>query len=553
MRWSTAVTLITCIFLVGFKTGSFGSIDIQYDFESSEVDSGPDTFEIFEQSSSSVSLSREYAFRGRSSLHIQDFRKNQTFPEFQGYFPKVSDGSVDIVFALMTPNPEERFNIAFAGEKHFQLAQNGFGLWLLNDGGTMRHVSNSIPKRLFDLVPFQWYLFEIELNVTEGEYSLTVTDEYGTEVVNLAQQAHPINAKRSNLVKYSFAGDLKDHGNANFFIDEFALRTDFADSPKELVAPGRRSLFIDQWNEYHKRAQNIDFCLPPKLPYDFIDVYNTDGLKVLQSNVDILRSLLVSPSEAYLAAFDHDQDLIVGIAHWAEGCLLLKNKDYDAAVERFETASGLIGNAPAVPMAEALAYANNGQYFVAQSIASYSHAQWPDDVRWEVLLAAIGFMSDQIESSEQALVYVANTLQGDKSLASDLMEDMGWLSSLATSKLRWQFVFDENAEAFIVAEQYYYSLLWQDRFHEAENYALKFIRLLEWHGYESPLWFERAGDAALLGDRLSSAEKSYAHTLALQDKRLSALQKLADVYFLQGRAAEERKVRESIFGALDFD
>ena len=102
MRWSTAVTLITCIFLVGFKTGSFGSIDIQYDFESSEVDSGPDTFEIFEQSSSSVSLSREYAFRGRSSLHIQDFRKNKTFPEFQGYFPKVSDGSVDIVFALMT-------------------------------------------------------------------------------------------------------------------------------------------------------------------------------------------------------------------------------------------------------------------------------------------------------------------------------------------------------------------------------------------------------------------------------------------------------------------
>ena len=553
MRWSTAILLFACVHLSGFKTGSFGSVNIQYDFESREIDSGPDTFEIFAQSSSNVSLSMEYAYRGRSSLHIQDFRKNQSFPEFQGYFPTVSRGVVYIGFALMTPNPEERFNIAFAGDKHFQLAPNGFGFWLLNDHGTLRHVSDSIPKRLFKLDPFQWYWFEIELDVSAGDYSLNVTDEFGAEVVSLSKQAHPMNAKGSNLVKYSFAGDLSDQGGANFFIDEFVLRTDYADSPKELVAPGRRSLFVDQWNDYHKRAQTLDFCLAPKLPYDFIDVYNVDGLQVLQKNVAVLRSLLASPSSEYLAEFKHDEDLINGVAKWAEGCLLLKNKQYDEAIDRLEKASHLIGNAPAVHLAEALAYANNGQYFIAHSIVNHAHIQWPDDIRWEVVMAALGFMSGQIENSEQVLTYVANTLQRDKHLANSLMENLGWLTSLATTNLKSQFVFDEKAKAFIVAEQYYYSLLWQDRFDDAEHYARKFIRLLDWHGYESPIWFERAGDAALLGNRLSSADKHYLYALTLEPERLSTLQKLADVYFLQGRAEDERQLRESIFGVLDFE
>jgi len=272
MRSALILAVISLTILVGFKTGYLGSVDIYYDFESIEIDSGPDTFELFEQSTSEVSLSSAFAFRGAYSLHIQDYVKNSDFPEFQGYFPPVSSGTIEVGFALMTPTPEEPFNIAFAGKKHFSMVKDGIGFWLFNKSGTLRHMSDSIPKKLLELTPFQWYWFEITLDIDKGEYSLKVSDEFDNEIISLEKQKHPINATGSSLQKYSFIGDLEDQGNGDLYIDEFIFRTDYAESPKPLIAPGRRSLFIDQWNEYHKKLENIDFCLAPKLPYDFINI-----------------------------------------------------------------------------------------------------------------------------------------------------------------------------------------------------------------------------------------------------------------------------------------
>jgi len=549
----SSILIVAALVLAGFKTGQLGSVDISYDFESVDIASGPDTFELFEASTAEVSLSSQYAFRGSHSLHLQDRANNRTFPEFQGYFPTVSNGTLNIGFALMTPTPNEPFNIAFAGSQHFRLTQDGIGFWLLNDAGTLRHMSDSIPKRLFNLTAYQWYWFEIELDVSNGTYSLLVRDEAGRKIVNLIDQTHPSNTKKSSLRKYSFAGDMSDRGSADFYIDEFVLRTDYADSPSPLIAPGRRTLFVDQWNEYHKKIENLDFCLAPKLPYDFIDIYNTEGLKTLQDNVEIMRALLSYSSSSVLAEFEHEEALINGIAKWAEGCAHLKNGQHDKAIENLEIAQQLIGNSPATQQSLAIAYAKVNQVYAARSIISSGQTAWPDDVRWPVLSAVIGFMYGRAEDSESALSGVANSLEYDSSKAQALMEDVGWLTSPAARLLKSKQIWNEQTEDFIVAEQYYFALLWQSRYREAERYADDFANLLSRYDIHSPLWFERVGDAALFANDLSSAEREYKKVLKIHQHRMSTLQKLADVYFLQNRMGKERKVRESIFGALNYE
>lgn len=539
--------------LAGFTTGQLGTVDLNYNFDSIDIDSGPDTFELFERGTSEVSLSSEFSFRGGHSLHIQDYIENSSFPEFQGYFPTISGGTLEIGFALMTPNPEERFNIALAGDQHFSMAQNGIGFWLLNDSGTLRHMSDSIPKRLFDLTPFRWYWFDIKLDVTNGEYSMNVIDESGAQIINIENQKHPTNSKKSNLKKYSFIGDLEDQGNADFYIDEFILRTDHADSPKPLIAPGRRSLFVDLWDAQDRKNENINFCLPPKLPYDFLDIYNTQGLSVLQDNVDALRVLLSSPDQQTLTDFSHEEALINGISKWAQGCLNLREGQFQEAIKNLELAYSIIGYTPATQQSLAIAYANIKDYYGAKLITARGQQQWHNDVRWLVLSASIGFMSSQLEDSETALTSVANSIKYDAKKAQQVMREIDWLRHSAVTNVRYNQVWNEDTEVYIIAEQYYFSLLWQSRYREAENYAKEFAQLLTRYNLVSPLWIERAGDAALFSKDLSSAEKQYTEALKLNKNKMSALQKLSDVYFLQNKVDKEREIRESIFGALNYE
>lgn len=550
---SYLLAIVCCLALTGFKTGQLGSVEIRYDFESVEIDSGPDTFELFEANSAEVSLSSQFAFRGGYALHLQDQSGNQDFPEFQGYFPTVSGGTLELGFAFMTPDPSEPFNIALAGDNHFKMTKDGLGFWLFNDAGTLRHVTNSIPKRLIELVAYQWYWVAAQIDVSSGVYSLSISDEYGDQLVALDQQANPTAAKRSNLRKYSFAGDLEDRGSANLYVDDFILRTDFADSPAPIIAPGRRALFIDQWNLYHKKIQNIDFCLAAKLPYDFIDIYNTDGLRVLQDNVASLRVLLDSPDAETLAEFTHESDVINGVHKWVTGCSKLKSGQIELAIEDLEIAQAALGYSPATQLALAVAYARTEQYYEAHAMVSAGQLAWPEDVRWLVLASAISFMLDQAGDAEMALSRVTQRLTIDPEEARTVMEGMGWLTSSAVSRIRKQQVWNDQVEGFILAEQFYFSLLWQDRYGEAQSFVDDFNRSLRRHKLASPLWQERGGDAALFDQRFAAAESQYRRAIDMQGGRVSALQKLADVYFLQGRAADERRVRESIYGALNYE
>jgi len=380
-----------------------------------------------------------------------------------------------------------------------------------------------------------------------------VRNEANQELSKLSKQLHPSNAKRSSLEKYSFIGDLGDQGNANFYIDEVILSTEYADSPEPLIAPGRRALFLDQWDAYHKQLENLNHCLPPKLPYDFIDIYNTQGVATLQANTEALRSLLYSPTLKALSNFEHKDVLISGIAKWAEGCAHLKSGDLDQAIKALQNAQSLIGNSPAPQMALALAYSKAEQAYAAQALISTSQAQWPDDVRWPVLSAALGFMSGRLHDSEAALRIVAKSIELDSEKALRTMQNLDWLTMPAAGIIRSELVWNEETEGFLVAEQYYFSLLWQNKYIEAEDYAEDIVTLLKGFNLKSALWYERVGDAALFARRLSKAEGEYKKALSAQNLRLSSLQKLADVYFLKERPEDERKIRESIYGALNYE
>src|SRR3954463_5055446 len=76
------------------------SILAQYSFDDSSVDTGPDTFAIFQHARGSVRLSWSDHFSGYRSIEIRDVSGDRDFPELQGYFPLRTRGTIYLHFAL---------------------------------------------------------------------------------------------------------------------------------------------------------------------------------------------------------------------------------------------------------------------------------------------------------------------------------------------------------------------------------------------------------------------------------------------------------------------
>ena len=106
------------------------SILVQYSFDDNALDTGPDTFTVFQKAKGSVRLTTQNRFSGYRSIEIRDVAGDKDFPELQGYFPLRTRGKLFLHFALMTTNPAEEFNIALAGPEWFTLRRNGIGFWL---------------------------------------------------------------------------------------------------------------------------------------------------------------------------------------------------------------------------------------------------------------------------------------------------------------------------------------------------------------------------------------------------------------------------------------
>lgn len=221
-----------------------------YAFEADEaLDTGPDSFAVFEPSHGDVSLTAAFRVSGRRAVLLHDMPGDGDFPELQGYFPLRVDGVLSIRFAVMTPDPAMPWNVALAGPEGFMLEPGGIAFWLKAQDGVLRHVTDSIPVRLVSLRPFVWYFVDLRYDVAAGRYDLTIREESNlAPLVRLRQQPGASSAAASPIDKFSFVGDVeRDAAACDLFVDDISLALSPAMSLPPFVAPGRRALFVDEW------------------------------------------------------------------------------------------------------------------------------------------------------------------------------------------------------------------------------------------------------------------------------------------------------------------
>jgi hypothetical protein len=138
-------SLVAAVLLAAATSNVF----VQYSFDDSLIETGPDTFAVFQNAKGTVRLSGNVRYSGYRSIELRDAAGDGDFPELQGYFPVRTEGTLYFHFAMLVTNPDQTLNVALAGPSFFSLTENGIAFWLKTTDGVLHHVSDSIPKKLF--------------------------------------------------------------------------------------------------------------------------------------------------------------------------------------------------------------------------------------------------------------------------------------------------------------------------------------------------------------------------------------------------------------------
>lgn len=258
------VVLFFCFFALSSIAENPDGILVSYSFDDDNIHTGPDTFTVFQNSKGRVSLTDFLSTSGYQSVEIRDVADDHDFPELQGYFPLQKDGVLYFHFSFLIVDTEEEFNIALAGPRRFGLKKDGIAFWLSNKNGHLVHYSDSIPKKLFPINASYWYTFDLTYYIDDGIYDLTIREE-GNElpIVELLSVKNAANQPGSSIDKFSFIGDLwEDVSNVVYYVDDVIIGTDKEVYQEQFIAPGRRKLFIDLWNEHRRKSHGKMVCLP---------------------------------------------------------------------------------------------------------------------------------------------------------------------------------------------------------------------------------------------------------------------------------------------------
>ena len=124
-----------------------------------------------------------------------------------------------------------------------------------------------------------WYSVDVAYDINQGTYDLIIREEghNDTPAVNLHDQPNAPGEASSSVDKFSFIGDLDDKSNVVYFVDDIVISTDKPISQKPLIAPGRRKLFVDTWNDCYKKLLKHPNVIP------LIDL-NDFGIGALRSH-----------------------------------------------------------------------------------------------------------------------------------------------------------------------------------------------------------------------------------------------------------------------------
>ncbi|MBZ0111932.1 MAG: hypothetical protein K8J08_05700, partial [Thermoanaerobaculia bacterium] len=483
---------------------------VAYDFDGGQVETGPYTVMVFQDSRGSVRLNSAYRHSGTRSVEVTDVAGDGDFAELQGYFPQLDSGTVYFDFALMTAEPEESLNVALAGESHFVVerggtpVRDGMGFWFGTRDGSFFHHTGGEDVPLIDVLPFTWYEVEVRYRIDAGRYDLVLYQEgVSFPRLELLDQANAVGLPGSRVFKFSFIGDPPgvDTSQVRFYVDDIFVGSNRKVEQDPFVAPGRRQLFIDIWDYYRRLMTQRPGCLPAIEPEDFGFLDQDLRTLVAADLVDTYTSLAergtprVRSAEAKGGFLDA---LLDGMTLWNQGCAASSRcSEGRCATELFAEASRTVPQAKLYPMAEVVALAREGRWEEADALWMEIYRDWWDDPRFPAVSAQLGLLAGDLVAAAEDLEPVAN----DDPVVVDRLTRRLWSGELshqlalelaAAHPDDWR----EMVRTALVLEQRYYVLLWQGRLAEARDYAVERARQARRLGIADGLWLERQGDAA---------------------------------------------------------
>jgi hypothetical protein len=501
------------------------SILVRYSFDD-DVSTGPDTFAVYRGGKGNVRLSQAFHVSGYRSVELRDAAGDGTMPELQGYFPERREGRLYFHFALLTTDPREELNVALAGPRWFQHRQDGISFWLATRNGRLVHVSPGAERDLLAMEAFVWYAVDVSYDLAAGVYDLAIRRE-GLEapVAILRGQPNAVGQPGSAVDKFSFVGSpYNDRSNVVFYVDDVVIGSDQGIAKLPFVAPGRRKLFVDLFDYYRRQLQGRR-CLPAG-----------------------------GPEELGLEAGDGRERVLGALADWSAGCRALESGDAAGAHALFTRAAAAVPEASIYRLSSVLALAALKRFAEADE-ALLALSDFRDDPRYAVASACVGIARGDLERAELWLRDPASrVLSAEANPLLRIYQPGGAAGELDALRGRMDAAeFRQHLEETLVTEQYYYVLLWQAQYEAAGDYALRMDERLRRAGVGGGLWASRAGDACFHQRDLARAGELYRQAVAAE-KDFGALRdlylRLADVAYLTGDLATERRFREHYYGAL---
>ena len=487
---------------------------VNYSFDDNLLDAGPDTFSVFQFGQGSVSLSTAQRFRGCRSVELRDIPGDRSFPELQGYFPLRSKGKLYLHFAMMTTDAAEELNIALAGPQWFNLRKDGIGFWLKTASGYLTAISDSMPKKLFAMQAFVWYVADVAYDIDAGTYDLTIRQEgIPNPVVDARGQPNAPNQPGSRVDKFSFIGDHKtDASKVIYYVDDVLVGVDEAIVHQPFVAPGRRKLFVDYWNA----AQRTHAAHPSPLPLmSMVDlgIGSAETAALRQDGAGEVLGLILSGKLAQVpdGTAERSRVILQSVVEWRDGASALEAGDAEGALARFDRASRLAPSSSLFKMDAVIALAHLSRWDELDRRLAAIVPQLRDDPRLPATLAIIGLARGDLDAVERQI--------------------------------------RESAESNgFMAEQYFLTLLWKGDSAKANAFAQ--AMLARGSDSERAQWRERIADAAFLSGDIQRARELYEASLAGHTKPGSVWLKLSDVYYKLGDLDKERAFRERVYGSL---
>jgi len=512
------VSVIVSIFLADAASAhaqaASGAITplVRYTFDDDLIDTGPDTFSVFQHGKGTVSLSTVERFRGYRSVEIRDVAGDHDFPELQGYLPIRAKGKLYLHFALMTTDVNEELNVALAGPGGFRLAKDGIAFWLKTAGGYLTQISDSMPKKLFPMRAFVWYVVDADYDIDAGTYDLAIhQDGIARPVVEARAQPNAASQAGSRVGMFSFIGDPgTDESNVVYYVDDVLVAVSEAVVHLPFAAPGRHKLFFDYWSEARRQRAGRP-APPPLLRLDDLGIGSADAAALREGGAAELLGQALSGKPAAIpnTLRESARQTLESVMAWRAGVDKLVAGDAASALAEFDRAARLSPAAPLIEMDAVMALAALGRWDEADPRLASVAALWRDDPRLPPALAALG---------------VAR----------------GYLDAVAV-QLR------EGAEMDgLMAEEYFLTLLWKGDSIAAQQFAGAMLA----RGKEQNLWRERLGDAAFLAGNMEQARERYEASLAGNRSPSSVWLKLSDVYYKLGDLEKERTLRERVYGSL---